>query len=71
MKSALDKQKYIEILNSRGLPQALTQLHHDMWTIENECFEGTMGFRPDLYDTLKTYRQFSSELWTLRLAEKK
>lgn len=67
----LDKQKYIEILNSKGLPDALTQLHHDMWQVENECFEGTRGYRPELYEALKAYRLFSTELWALRLADAK
>lgn len=60
-----DREKYIQILQAQGLHQALSQLHHEIWEIEEECFEGAQGYRPDLYEDLKKYRAFSTELWNL------
>ncbi len=62
-KHALNKAKYERILKSDGLSAALTAIHHDMWSVEYECFESPKGYNPALYDILKDYRKFSRELW--------
>ena len=61
------KSYYFHLAKSEGLPAAITELHHEMRELEGECFEGTKGYRPDLFEALKSYRDFSVELWNLRL----
>ena len=60
---SLDREKYLRIIENEGLSSALTALHQDMWAIEFDCFEGAEGYRPQVFQDLKAYRQFSLELW--------
>ena len=62
----LDKEKYLNLVKSDGLAAAITALHHEMWEIENQSFEGVDGYRPDVFDKLQEYREFSGELWEIR-----
>ena len=62
-----DREKYFRILKEEGLNAALTALHHEMWDLEFECFEGPKGYQPKLNDALKKYRAFSLELWNKKL----
>lgn len=62
----LDRTKYLKIANERGIPEAITALHHEMWRLENEAFEGREGWKPELFEKLKEYRAFSVELWDRR-----
>lgn len=61
----LDRDYYVSILNTKGLSAALSELHHQMEKIEQDCFEGTAGYRPELFEKLVDYRDFSRELWNL------
>jgi hypothetical protein len=63
-----DKQKYYRLLESEGVNAALTALHKEMWELEFETFEGNKGYQPQLFETLKKYREFSLELWDTKLA---
>ncbi len=63
---SLDKTKYLEIAKNESLSAAITALHHELWELENECFEGREGWNPELYELLKEYRDFSMELWDKR-----
>jgi hypothetical protein len=64
--SRLDRDKYISILKSEGLSSAITSLHHDMWELEKECFEGRAGWQPELFADIQKFREFSIELWDQR-----
>ncbi|HTL12978.1 MAG TPA: hypothetical protein VL588_10845 [Bdellovibrionota bacterium] len=66
MKSTLNRQKYLQIASEKSLDAALTTLHRDMLAIENESFEGSKGWQPDLWSSLKEWRAFSQELWAMR-----
>ncbi len=66
MKAKLDKQKYLNIVEKKGLSEALALLHDDMEALEQECFEGLQGWQPDLYESIKDFRDFSVELWKHR-----
>ena len=61
------KEKYLEMAKTDGLQNAVTQLHHDLWEIEKECFETDAGFQPELWKKLNELRLFSRELWDLKL----
>lgn len=63
----LDKQKYIMILKSEGLPAALTALHRDTERVEFEAFEGRDGYSPAIVEYLESVREFSRELWRTSL----
>ncbi len=63
-----DRHKYEQILRTQGLNTALTVLHHDMERMEQECFEGSQGWQPELYEQIKQFRRFSTELWQNRYA---
>lgn len=67
----VDRERYLQIYRDQGLSAAITALHHEMWEIEQECFEGRKGYQPELYEDLKKYRDFSRELWELELKEGK
>jgi len=67
MNTKLNKDKYFKILQADGLHEALTHLHKDMEALEQICFEGEDGWRPDIWNELKTYRNFSQELWNFRV----
>ena len=63
------KQKYFEILKSKGLATALTTLHRDYERLENQSFEGIKGYQPQMWENLKPMRDFSRELWDLAAEE--
>jgi len=63
--SSLNKEKYLSIAKERGHSAALTELHMDMEKMEQECNEGKGGFKPEMFEDLKKYREFSLELWAL------
>ncbi|MCC7440446.1 MAG: hypothetical protein IT285_02365 [Bdellovibrionales bacterium] len=62
----LDRQKYLQIASAKSLDAAITQLHRDMLAIEYESFEGANGWQPELWGSLKEWREFSQELWASR-----
>ena len=62
----LDREKYLKLAREKGLNSALTELHHDMVAIEWDSFEGIQGYRPDVWEGLKDWREFSLELWSMR-----
>lgn len=64
-----DREKYMKILKLEGTSAVVTALQHDMHEIEFECFEGSQGWQPDLYQEIKKYRDFSREVWDLRMTE--
>ncbi|MGE0614969.1 MAG: hypothetical protein AB7P04_04960 [Bacteriovoracia bacterium] len=61
----LDREKYLKIMRAQGYSAAITQLHHDMESMEFEAFEGSKGYQPELYEDIKKFRDFSRELWEL------
>lgn len=61
----LDKEKYLKILKTEGLPAAITALHEEMDRMEIESFEGPQGYQPEYWESIKKFREFSCELWTL------
>lgn len=65
----LDRDKYIGILRSEGLHNAITALHRDMERIENETFEGRDGYNPEMVTYLSELREFSRQLWKTSLEE--
>lgn len=64
----LDKEKYLKIAREQNLGAALTALHQEQRELENETFEGLSGWQPELYEKIKTLRDFSRELWNLQTA---
>ena len=68
MNYELNKEKYLNVLNEKGLSEAISLLHHDLKRLEHECFEGKKGYQPEVFETMKKYRDFSRELWDLRPA---
>ena len=63
----LDKEKYLRIAQTDGINNALTQLHRDTSGWENQTFEGTEGYQPEMFQKLLEVRSFSRELWELAL----
>jgi hypothetical protein len=61
------KEKYLELVKTQGLQNAVNQLHHDLWEIEKECFETPEGFQPEMWKKLNELRLFSRELWDMKL----
>ena len=59
------KKGYLEILKEGGQSAALTAIHHDLWELEFECFEGERGYRPELYTEVQRLRDFSREIWEM------
>lgn len=66
---SIDKQKYLAIVRSEGLQQALTALHHDLERLEHQCFESPDGYHPEIWKQIEAYRTFSMELWDTRYGE--
>ena len=64
-----DKEKYIEIIKSKGLPAALTALHHDLDLLENTTFEGRAGWQPEMWNAMHAMRDFSRDLWDQRYTD--
>ncbi len=52
-----DREKYVKILREKGLSQAISDLHHEIWEIEQECFEGSGGYNPEIYEDLKQFHR--------------
>ena len=59
----IDKQKYVQIMNSEGLNAALTALHRDSEQWEYQTFEGDDGWKPEDWEKMREVRKFSRELW--------
>ena len=66
MKATLDRQKYLRLAREKGLAAAITALHHEMHRLEQESFEGSRGWQPELWESIKEFRAFSQELWAMR-----
>lgn len=62
------KQKYLDIAKQDGIQNAVNQLHHDLWSLEQECFDTPNGYQPESWKLLNELRLFSRELWDLKLA---
>lgn len=62
------KEKYLELVKTDGLQNAVNQLHHDLWQLEQNCFDSPDGYQPELWKQLNELRLFSRELWDLKLA---
>ncbi len=67
--ATLDKEKYFKIYQTQGLTAALTALHHEKESLEQQTFEGPKGYSRELWDYLEEVREFSRELWGLGLKE--
>lgn len=63
----LDKDRYVQILNSKGVHEALTTLHRDTNEWEFRAFEGEKGYQPEMWHDLEDVRKFSRELWEMGL----
>lgn len=63
----LTKDKYLEIAKHEGIQNAVNQLHHDLWSLEQECFDTPNGYQADVWKHLNELRLFSRELWDLKL----
>ena len=61
------KEKYLDLAKTEGLQNAVNQLHHDLWSLEQECFDSPDGYQPTVWKTLNEMRLFSRELWDLKL----
>jgi len=64
----LDKEKYFAILRKDGLSAAITALHKDMERLEFDCFEGQEGYKPEAFEKLSEWREFSRELWKIQMS---
>lgn len=64
-----DKEKYLQMAKTNGLPYAITELHNELRELEHETFEGNAGYQPELWEKLKDIRNFSIELWNLHRAQ--
>jgi hypothetical protein len=65
--SGFKKEKYLETARTQGPQSAVNELHHDLWLLEQECFDTPAGYRPELWSLLNELRLFSRELWDLKL----
>jgi hypothetical protein len=63
------KERYFELAKSEGLQHAVNRLHHDLWEVEQECFDTPDGYQPEMWKTLNEMRLFSRELWDLKLSQ--
>ena len=61
------KDKYLELAKVEGLQNAVNELHRDLWTLEQECFDTPNGYQPEIWKLLNELRLFSRELWDLKL----
>jgi hypothetical protein len=61
------KEKYLEVAKTQGIQIAVNQLHHDLWKLEQECFDTPEGYQADVWKRLNELRLFSRELWDLKL----
>jgi len=62
------KDTYRELARTQGIEFAVNQLHHDLWSLEQECFDTPEGYRPEVWKKLNELRIFSRELWDLKLS---
>jgi hypothetical protein len=62
------KEKYLQLAQAEGLQNAVNQLHHDLWNLEQICFDSPDGYQPEVWKTLNEMRIFSRELWDLKLS---
>lgn len=60
-----DREKYIQIMRTQGIQEALTALHLDTERWEVQTFEGDAGYQPEMWKDLLAIREFSRELWNL------
>ena len=65
----LNREKYLQIMRSRGLSSAITELHLDTEQWELTAFEGEAGFQPEIWKALESVRDFSRELWNQAMEE--
>ena len=63
----LNKERYIALAKAQGLQAAVNQLHHDLWDLEQDCFDPPEGYEPEKWKLLNQMRIFSRELWDLKL----
>lgn len=64
-----DRQKYLRMIQTQGINAALTALHADIESWEQETFEGEKGYQPELWKDLGEARAFSRELWETALKQ--
>ena len=67
MNSLPTKEKYIAIAAAQGAQIAVNELHHDLWVMEQDCFDSPDGYQPEIWMRLNELRLFSRELWDLKL----
>ena len=67
MEIKLDRQKYLRILQEKGAPLAISELHKEIDRLEFELFEGRDGFEEKNFTDLQEFRDFSRELWNRHL----
>jgi hypothetical protein len=65
-----NREKYLELVRAQGVSAVITQLQHDIRMLEDEAFEKEPGWQPDLWEEMKKYRDFSAEVWDLRMNER-
>jgi hypothetical protein len=63
------RDRYFDLAKAQGLQNAVQQLHHDLWELEQECFDTPNGYQPEMWKTLNEMRIFSRELWDLKLSQ--
>lgn len=63
------RDRYFDLAKAQGLQNAVQQLHHDLWEVEQECFDTPNGYQPEMWKTLNEMRLFSRELWDLKLSQ--
>ena len=61
------KEKYLELARTKSPEVAVNQLHHDLWELEQLCFDTPEGYQPEIWKKLNEFRLFSRELWDLKL----
>jgi hypothetical protein len=65
--ATLNRQKYLDLVQSQSISAALTALHRDMAIVEYQAFEGNRKHEPEMLDQLNAMRDFSRELWEIDL----
>ena len=61
-----DQSKYDKIFIEKGISATLTEIQKDLNVLEQECFEGKDGYRPEVYEEMKKYRLYSEKIWAKR-----
>lgn len=62
-----NREYYLKIAQSDGIPAALTRLQSDSIKWEYQAFEGPEGYQPKAWDDLNEVREFARELWEMDL----